>query len=140
MCVNVWVPAENCSGYRTCGQCLEQPGCGWCTHPNNTGKGQCMEGSYRGPMRSPAKLNQAQGQQGLPLAPSQDMVLEPALCPKDKGYEWAFIQCPGKPLLCSPPFGHPPKLDEFAITRICTYTQNIANGHVSHIKFSLETY
>lgn len=33
-----------------------------------------------------------QGQQG----PSHDMSLEPGICPKDKGYEWAFIQCPGE--------------------------------------------
>uniref|UniRef100_A0A3B3Y8X0 Attractin n=1 Tax=Poecilia mexicana TaxID=48701 RepID=A0A3B3Y8X0_9TELE len=45
-------PPENCSGYRTCGQCLDQPGCGWCTDPNNTGKGQCIEGSYRGPFQT----------------------------------------------------------------------------------------
>ncbi|CAB1330419.1 unnamed protein product, partial [Coregonus sp. 'balchen'] len=44
--------SENCSGYRTCGQCLEQPGCGWCTDPSNTGRGQCMEGSYRGPFQT----------------------------------------------------------------------------------------
>ncbi|XP_012670081.1 attractin-like protein 1 isoform X1 [Clupea harengus] len=86
--------SQNCSGLRTCSKCLEQPECGWCGDPSNTGRGQCMEGSYRGPMRSPAKLNQAQGQQGLSLTHSQDMVLEPALCPKDKGFEWAFIQCP----------------------------------------------
>uniref|UniRef100_A0A7N6C2W6 Attractin n=1 Tax=Anabas testudineus TaxID=64144 RepID=A0A7N6C2W6_ANATE len=45
-------PPENCSGYRTCGQCLDQPGCGWCTDPSNTGKGQCIEGSYRGPFQT----------------------------------------------------------------------------------------
>ncbi|MEQ2187484.1 hypothetical protein GOODEAATRI_005121 [Goodea atripinnis] len=45
-------PPENCSGYRTCGLCLDQPGCGWCTDPSNTGKGQCIEGSYRGPFQT----------------------------------------------------------------------------------------
>uniref|UniRef100_A0AAY4AY35 Attractin-like protein 1 n=1 Tax=Denticeps clupeoides TaxID=299321 RepID=A0AAY4AY35_9TELE len=49
----------NCSGLRTCNKCLEQPECGWCGDPSNTGRGQCMEGSFRGPMRSPAKLNQS---------------------------------------------------------------------------------
>uniref|UniRef100_A0A673AV50 Attractin-like 1b n=1 Tax=Sphaeramia orbicularis TaxID=375764 RepID=A0A673AV50_9TELE len=76
----------NCSGFRTCSQCLEQPECGWCGDPSSTGKGLCMEGSYRGPMKRPAK----QGQQGQ----TQDMSLEPGSCPKDKGYEWAFIHCP----------------------------------------------
>ncbi|KAM9772814.1 attractin-like protein 1 [Syngnathus typhle] len=75
--------AQNCSGLRTCGQCLEQPECGWCADPSSTGKGLCTEGSYRGPMKRPAK----QGQ-------SHDMSLEPAVCPKDKGYEWSFIHCP----------------------------------------------
>ncbi|XP_026132176.1 attractin-like protein 1 isoform X1 [Carassius auratus] len=73
--------SQNCSGLRTCGLCLEQPDCGWCGDPSNTGRGQCMEGSYRGPMKSPSKQ-------------SQDMVLETGLCPKDRGFEWAFIQCP----------------------------------------------
>lgn len=78
--------AQNCSGLRTCSQCLEQPECGWCGDPSSTGKGLCMEGSYRGPMKRPAK----QGQQ----VQSQDMILEPGSCPKDKGYEWAFVHCP----------------------------------------------
>uniref|UniRef100_A0A669C3N4 Attractin like 1 n=1 Tax=Oreochromis niloticus TaxID=8128 RepID=A0A669C3N4_ORENI len=77
---------HNCSGLRTCSQCLEQPECGWCGDPTSTGKGLCMEGSFRGPMKRLAK----QGHQG----PSHDMSLEPGICPKDKGYEWAFIQCP----------------------------------------------
>uniref|UniRef100_A0A8C9X7G5 Attractin like 1 n=1 Tax=Sander lucioperca TaxID=283035 RepID=A0A8C9X7G5_SANLU len=78
--------AQNCSGLRTCSQCLEQPECGWCGDPSSTGKGLCIEGSYRGPMKRLAK----QGQQ----VQSQDMILEPGICPKDKGYEWAFIHCP----------------------------------------------
>uniref|UniRef100_A0AAV2LIG3 Laminin EGF-like domain-containing protein n=1 Tax=Knipowitschia caucasica TaxID=637954 RepID=A0AAV2LIG3_KNICA len=78
--------AQNCSGFRTCSQCLEQPECGWCGDPTSTGKGLCMEGSYRGPMKRPSK----QGQQGQ----TTDMNLEPGLCPKDKGFEWAFINCP----------------------------------------------
>ncbi|KAI2658388.1 Attractin-like protein 1 [Labeo rohita] len=75
------IAAQNCSGLRTCGLCLEQPDCGWCGDPSNTGRGQCMEGSYRGPMKSPSRY-------------SQDMVLETGLCPKERDFEWAFIQCP----------------------------------------------
>ncbi|XP_056152628.1 attractin-like protein 1 isoform X1 [Lampris incognitus] len=78
--------AQNCSGLRTCGQCLEQPECGWCGDPSSTGKGLCTEGSYRGPMKRPAKL----GSQNH----FQDMSLDLAICPRDKGYEWAFIHCP----------------------------------------------
>ncbi|MGH0160302.1 UNVERIFIED_CONTAM: hypothetical protein FKN15_039103 [Acipenser sinensis] len=72
---------QNCSGLRTCSQCLEQPGCGWCNDPSNTGKGQCIEGSSRGPMKGIGKQ-------------SQDLVLDQGLCPKDKSFEWAFIHCP----------------------------------------------
>lgn len=85
-------PGQNCSGLRTCSQCLEQPECGWCGDPSSTGKGLCMEGSYRGPMKRPAK----QGQPAQAHLLSQDMSLEPGSCPREKGFEWAFIQCPGK--------------------------------------------
>ncbi|XP_055502890.1 attractin-like protein 1 isoform X1 [Leucoraja erinacea] len=73
--------SQNCSGLRTCEQCLEHPGCGWCNDPTNTGRGQCLEGSSRGPMKSAGKN-------------TQEMTLDTALCPKDKSNEWAFIQCP----------------------------------------------
>uniref|UniRef100_A0A8C3F7H7 Attractin-like protein 1 n=1 Tax=Chrysemys picta bellii TaxID=8478 RepID=A0A8C3F7H7_CHRPI len=72
---------QNCSGLRTCGQCLEQPGCGWCNDPSNTGKGHCVEGSSRGPMK-------------LVGVHSNEMVLDTNLCPKEKNYEWSFIHCP----------------------------------------------
>ncbi|XP_007574327.1 attractin-like protein 1 [Poecilia formosa] len=78
--------AQNCSGLRTCSQCLDQPECGWCGDPSSTGKGLCMEGSYRGPMKRVAR----QGQQSQ----THDMNLEPASCLNDKGFEWAFINCP----------------------------------------------
>lgn len=74
--------AQNCSGLRTCGQCLEQPGCGWCNDPSNTGRGYCIEGSSRGPMKLVGVHN-------------SDVVLDTSLCPKEKNYEWSFIQCPG---------------------------------------------
>ncbi|CAJ0963549.1 unnamed protein product [Ranitomeya imitator] len=79
--------AENCSGYRTCAQCLEQPGCGWCTDPSNTGKGQCMEASSRGPMRMPNASAIAKAK--------SEPVLDPGLCPSDNHYNWSFIHCPG---------------------------------------------
>ncbi|XP_029953721.1 attractin-like protein 1 [Salarias fasciatus] len=87
--------AQNCSGLRTCSQCLEQPECGWCGDPSSTGKGLCMEGSYRGPMKRLAKQGQQnqQIQQNQPHQP-HDMILDAGSCPKDKGYEWAFIHCP----------------------------------------------
>ncbi|KAJ0062934.1 hypothetical protein NL108_009424 [Boleophthalmus pectinirostris] len=83
-------PPENCSGYRTCGQCLDQPGCGWCTDPSNTGRGQCIEGSYRGPFQTsvpaPSTLP------GLP--PSPQPALNATMCPGDAKYNWSFIHCP----------------------------------------------
>uniref|UniRef100_A0A8D3C4V6 Attractin-like 1a n=1 Tax=Scophthalmus maximus TaxID=52904 RepID=A0A8D3C4V6_SCOMX len=77
--------AQNCSGLRMCGECLERAECGWCGDPSNTGKGVCMEGSYRGPLK-PAN----------PRAGSRDrdMVLDQSLCSSDRGFNWAFIQCP----------------------------------------------
>ncbi|XP_069016864.1 attractin [Embiotoca jacksoni] len=83
-------PPENCSGYRTCGQCLDQPGCGWCTDPSNTGKGQCIEGSYRGPFQTsvpaPSTLP------GLPASPHP--ALNASMCPSEAMYNWSFIHCP----------------------------------------------
>uniref|UniRef100_A0A672HZ97 Attractin n=1 Tax=Salarias fasciatus TaxID=181472 RepID=A0A672HZ97_SALFA len=83
-------PPENCSGYRTCGQCLDQPGCGWCTDPSNTGRGQCIEGSYRGPFQTsvpaPSTLP------GLPASPQP--ALNASMCPSEAKYNWSFIHCP----------------------------------------------
>ncbi|XP_056903004.1 attractin-like protein 1 isoform X3 [Takifugu flavidus] len=77
--------AQNCSGLRTCAECLERAECGWCGDPTNTGKGVCMEGSYRGPMKTTAAR----------VGPRvRDMVLDQSLCSSDRGYNWAFIQCP----------------------------------------------
>ncbi|XP_033969893.1 attractin isoform X2 [Trematomus bernacchii] len=88
-------PPENCSGYRTCGQCLDQPGCGWCTDHNNTGRGQCIEGSYRGPFQTavpaPSTLP------GLPASPqpaSPQPALNASMCPNEAKYNWSFIHCP----------------------------------------------
>uniref|UniRef100_A0A672HZK2 Attractin n=1 Tax=Salarias fasciatus TaxID=181472 RepID=A0A672HZK2_SALFA len=82
--------SENCSGYRTCGQCLDQPGCGWCTDPSNTGRGQCIEGSYRGPFQTsvpaPSTLP------GLPASPQP--ALNASMCPSEAKYNWSFIHCP----------------------------------------------
>ncbi|KAL0964523.1 hypothetical protein UPYG_G00325100 [Umbra pygmaea] len=75
--------SQNCSGLRTCVQCLEQAECGWCGDPSDTGKGLCVEGSYRGPLKSPSRQPR-----------DKDTMLEPALCPREKGFHWAYIQCP----------------------------------------------
>ncbi|KAG5265473.1 hypothetical protein AALO_G00242870 [Alosa alosa] len=115
-------PSENCSGYRTCGHCLEQPGCGWCTHPNNTGKGQCMEGSYRGPMQTllPAPSSSpapgaVSGRQSLPLPP----VINASMCPLDNRYNWSFIQCPA--CQCN---GHSQCLNE----SVCERCEDLTTG------------
>uniref|UniRef100_F7FYQ6 Attractin n=2 Tax=Ornithorhynchus anatinus TaxID=9258 RepID=F7FYQ6_ORNAN len=79
-------PPENCSGYCTCGHCLEQPGCGWCTDPSNTGRGRCMEGSFKGPVRLPTPSSAA-GRSPRPL-------LNASMCPAENRYNWSFVQCP----------------------------------------------
>uniref|UniRef100_A0A3B1J5R2 Attractin n=1 Tax=Astyanax mexicanus TaxID=7994 RepID=A0A3B1J5R2_ASTMX len=84
-------PPENCSGYRTCSQCLDQPGCGWCTDPSNTGKGQCMEGSYRGPIQT---VLHAPSSSRPSFIPAPQPLLNVSLCPQDNKYNWSFIQCP----------------------------------------------
>ncbi|XP_016150491.1 attractin-like protein 1 isoform X1 [Sinocyclocheilus grahami] len=73
--------AQNCSGHRTCGQCLGHPDCGWCGDPTDTGQGQCIEGSYRGAMRSLSRQ-------------SRERVLDTSVCSREKGYNWAYITCP----------------------------------------------
>uniref|UniRef100_A0A673IJ06 Attractin-like n=1 Tax=Sinocyclocheilus rhinocerous TaxID=307959 RepID=A0A673IJ06_9TELE len=83
--------SENCSGYKTCGHCLDQPGCGWCTDPSNTGRGQCIEGSYRGPIQT---LFHAPSSSGPSLIPAPQPMLNVSLCPLEGSYNWSFIQCP----------------------------------------------
>ncbi|XP_053314088.1 attractin isoform X2 [Spea bombifrons] len=104
-------PPENCSGYRTCAQCLEQPGCGWCTDPSNTGKGQCMEASYRGPMMVPSS----------PVAKYtyQEPVLNVSMCPAENNYNWSFIHCPA--CQCN---GHSKCINE----SICEKCENLTTG------------
>ncbi|KAF4791212.1 Attractin-like protein 1 [Turdus rufiventris] len=97
---------QNCSGLRTCGQCLEQPGCGWCNDPSNTGKGQCLEGSSRGPMK-PVSVH------------SSEMMLDATLCPKEKNYEWSFIQCPA--CQCN---GHSTCIN----SNVCDQCKNLTTG------------
>uniref|UniRef100_A0A8C2KCC4 Attractin n=1 Tax=Cyprinus carpio TaxID=7962 RepID=A0A8C2KCC4_CYPCA len=83
--------SENCSGYKTCGHCLDQPGCGWCTDASNTGRGQCIEGSYRGPIQT---LFHAPSSSGPSLIPAPQPMLNVSLCPIEGSYNWSFIQCP----------------------------------------------
>ncbi|XP_073442856.1 attractin [Dendrobates tinctorius] len=104
-------PPENCSGYRTCAQCLEQPGCGWCTDPSNTGKGQCMEASSRGPMRMPNASAIAKAK--------SEPILDPGLCPSDNHYNWSFIHCPA--CQCN---GHSKCINE----SICEKCQDLTTG------------
>ncbi|XP_062285983.1 attractin-like protein 1 [Scomber scombrus] len=83
--------AQNCTGLRTCADCLERAECGWCGDPSNTGKGVCMEGSYRGPLK-PAHAKT--GPRDRDRLRDRDMLLDQSLCSSDRGYNWAFIQCP----------------------------------------------
>ncbi|KAF3841715.1 hypothetical protein F7725_023666 [Dissostichus mawsoni] len=83
--------AQNCSGVRTCAECLERTECGWCGDPSNTGRGVCMEGSYRGPLKPAVPRAGPRDRERLR---DRDMVLDQSLCSSDRGFNWAFIQCP----------------------------------------------
>uniref|UniRef100_U3CJA2 Attractin n=1 Tax=Callithrix jacchus TaxID=9483 RepID=U3CJA2_CALJA len=104
-------PPENCSGYCTCSHCLEQPGCGWCTDPSNTGKGKCIEGSYKGPVKMPSQ------------APTGNFYPQPLLnssmCLEDSRYNWSFIHCPA--CQCN---GHSKCINQ----SICEKCENLTTG------------
>uniref|UniRef100_A0A669PG09 Attractin n=1 Tax=Phasianus colchicus TaxID=9054 RepID=A0A669PG09_PHACC len=104
-------PPENCSGYCTCSHCLEQPGCGWCTDPSNTGKGKCIDGSYRGAVKIPTPS--ATGKQSL------EPVLNVSMCAGEHNYNWSFIQCPA--CQCN---GHSKCINE----SICEKCENLTTG------------
>lgn len=59
---------------KTCNECHELPGCGWCDDGSGTGLGQCMEGGDDGPRprTSNATLSKC-----------------------SKGH-WYFVECPRK--------------------------------------------
>lgn len=40
---------SQCSFYKTCGKCRDDPACGWCDDGSKTGLGVCMPGGYAGP-------------------------------------------------------------------------------------------
>uniref|UniRef100_A0A667XK16 Attractin-like 1a n=1 Tax=Myripristis murdjan TaxID=586833 RepID=A0A667XK16_9TELE len=84
---------RNCSGLRTCVECLGQAECGWCGDPSDTGRGVCIEGSYRGPLK-PANARAGARDRERDRLRDRDMVLDQTLCSADRGYNWAFIQCP----------------------------------------------
>ncbi|CAG01262.1 unnamed protein product, partial [Tetraodon nigroviridis] len=108
-------PPENCSGYRTCGQCLDQPGCGWCTEPSNMGKGQCMEGSYRGPFQS--SVPAPSSSPGQPTVPPP--ALNASMCPSEASFNWSFIHCPA--CQCN---GHSKCVNE----SVCERCDNLTSG------------
>uniref|UniRef100_A0A3Q0RF30 Attractin-like 1a n=1 Tax=Amphilophus citrinellus TaxID=61819 RepID=A0A3Q0RF30_AMPCI len=83
--------SPNCSGLRTCAECLERVECGWCGDPSNTGRGVCMEGSYRGPLKP---VTAKTGPRDRDRLRDRDMVVDQGVCSSDRGYNWAFIQCP----------------------------------------------
>nr|XP_016851784.1 PREDICTED: attractin [Anolis carolinensis] len=108
-------PPENCSGYLTCAHCLDQPGCGWCTDPSNTGKGKCIEGSSRGPVKMPKPTPPA-----LPTVKAyQEPVLDVSLCQAENKYNWSYIQCPA--CQCN---GHSKCVNQ----SICERCENLTTG------------
>uniref|UniRef100_I3N7F2 Attractin-like n=1 Tax=Ictidomys tridecemlineatus TaxID=43179 RepID=I3N7F2_ICTTR len=104
-------PPEDCSSYYTCSHCLEQPGCGWCTDPSNTGKGKCMEGSYKGPVKMPP---QASAGTAYPQP-----LLNSSMCLEDSRYNWSFIHCPA--CQCN---GHSKCINQ----SICEKCENLTTG------------
>ncbi|MBZ3891410.1 Attractin [Sciurus carolinensis] len=104
-------PPENCSGYYTCSRCLEQPGCGWCTDPSNTGKGKCMEGSYKGPVKMPPQASAG--------AAYPQPLLNSSMCLEDSRYNWSFIHCPA--CQCN---GHSKCINQ----SICEKCENLTTG------------
>ncbi|XP_015343691.2 attractin-like [Marmota marmota marmota] len=104
-------PPKDCSGYYTCSHCLEQPGCGWCTDPSNTGKGKCMEGSYKGPVKMPP---QASAGTAYPQP-----LLNSSMCLEDSRYNWSFIHCPA--CQCN---GHSKCINQ----SICEKCENLTTG------------
>ncbi|PKU48492.1 attractin [Limosa lapponica baueri] len=114
-------PPENCSGYCTCAHCLEQPGCGWCTDPSNTGKGKCIEGSYRGPVKMPTPSTTGKH--------SLEPVLNVSMCPAENNYNWSFIQCPA--CQCN---GHSKCVNE----SICEKCENLTTG--KHCEICISGY
>ncbi|XP_034040368.1 attractin-like protein 1 isoform X2 [Thalassophryne amazonica] len=110
--------AQNCSGLRTCRDCLERAECGWCGDPSNTGRGVCMEGSYRGPLKLNNPKTGSRDRQRHRLR-DMDMVLDQSLCSADRGYSWAFIQCPA--CQCN---GH----SRCVNTSVCEYCGNLTAG------------
>uniref|UniRef100_A0A8C4ZJK4 Attractin-like 1a n=1 Tax=Gadus morhua TaxID=8049 RepID=A0A8C4ZJK4_GADMO len=84
--------AQNCSGLRTCGDCLGQVECGWCRDPSDTGRGVCMEGSYRGPLKQLTRAGPRDRDKERPG--DRGMVLDQTMCAADRGFSWSFIQCP----------------------------------------------
>ncbi|XP_033836080.1 attractin-like protein 1 [Periophthalmus magnuspinnatus] len=84
--------AETCSSLRTCSECLQRVQCGWCAGPSDTGRGVCMEGSYRGPLKPlTTSITQGPGATGLRAL---HMGLDQSMCAAERGFNWSFIQCP----------------------------------------------
>ncbi|TRY81796.1 hypothetical protein DNTS_023120, partial [Danionella cerebrum] len=108
--------AQNCSGHRTCGQCLEQPECGWCGDPSDTGQGQCTEGAYRGPMKILSRQ-------------SRERALDTSVCSREKGFDWDYITCPE--CQCN---GHSTCVNG----SICEQCKNLTTG--SHCQLCLPGY
>ncbi|KAJ8939067.1 hypothetical protein NQ318_008670, partial [Aromia moschata] len=63
---------SQCSFYKTCSKCRDDPACGWCDDGSRTGLGSCMPGGYAGPTLHT---------QSLPST----------TCPSER---WHFTTCP----------------------------------------------
>uniref|UniRef100_A0A8C5E820 Attractin-like protein 1 n=1 Tax=Gouania willdenowi TaxID=441366 RepID=A0A8C5E820_GOUWI len=113
----------NCSALRTCAECLERVECGWCGDPSDTGKGVCVEGSYRGPLKSKS------GPRNRDVLRDRDMVMDQGLCSSERGFNWAFIQCPA--CQCN---GH----SRCVNASVCEHCGNLTSG--SHCQSCMSGY
>jgi hypothetical protein len=66
--------ATRCGDLKTCIECHESPGCGWCDDGSATGLGTCMDGGMTGPTGASLDSNGT------------------STCPDDR---WYFALCPG---------------------------------------------
>uniref|UniRef100_A0A672H204 Attractin like 1 n=1 Tax=Salarias fasciatus TaxID=181472 RepID=A0A672H204_SALFA len=81
----------DCSGIRTCAECLERVECGWCGDPSNTAGAP----AWRGPTGAPLKAAHPRaGPRDRDRLRDRDMAVDQGLCSSDRGSNWAFISGP----------------------------------------------
>ena len=70
-------PKFDCSEHQTCRACQNDSRCGWCDDGSKTGKGECVDGSYAGPV--------------VRNATTELYEVAEDVCPAEN---WHFVTCP----------------------------------------------